>query len=562
MNNRIFRLALCTLLLAGGAQTVTAQSLKQIGKALNKSVEALDKANKSLEKATKNSKAKDKGQQKKETTVKNEQEYEVEEYSEEDDYEAQERKEKEKHFKGHISNMYNLLLEKDRTHSNEDLLAKKFANFKKTSATKEIIVDNISSILLGYFHDGRAFIRTGSNGVICIDTKGNIVKKWGRDELVSVVSFSSDGYNYPKFDSGRFILLEYEKKFNKFGTAVIYDKKFKEIKRIPQVSIVSHFQDGVAIIHQKKDKLTQNVYIDINGNEVFPKVSAYVNQKGILMLGWSNCPTRDGLAAFAIPDGLFDNAVWGFRDDKGNVVVEPKYIRVQDFSNGLAAVQTVVDGVKKWGFIDRQGKMVIAPKYTIEPSQFDVCGLAMVINKNGLKSFIDKTGKTVGDTHRDITPFCNGRAIYREFNDPNVEKGGTWATHGSNEFTYLIDSHFNIIATLGEDIGISFSSDSGTDIFQKGFNFLDYYKFERRAAYDNGSFFVNGQIYLSLPQSEAARSGLLSENGDILIGGLTGFFSEGLAPVNNSHELDRNKNYAGYVNQKGEWVIQFKENDF
>lgn len=561
MNNRIFRLALCTLLLAGGAQAVSAQSLKQIGKALNKGVEALDKANKGLEKATKNNKEKAKSQQKKETTVKKEKEYDVDEYSEEDDYEAQQRKEKEKHLKGHISNMYNLLLEKDRTHSNEDVLAKNFANFKKTSATKEIIVDHLSSILLGYFHDGRAFIRIRSNGVICIDTKGNIVKKWGADELVSVVSLSAEDYNYPKFDSGRVILMEYEKKYNSLGTAVIYDKNFKEIKRIPQVSYASQFQDGVAIINQKKDRITQNVYIDINGNEVFPKVSAYANQKGKLMTGWSNRPTCDGLAAFGIPDGLIDNAIWGFRDDKGNVIVEPKYIRVQDFSNGLAAVQTVVDGVKKWGFINRQGKMVIAPKYTIEPSQFDVCGLAMVTNKDGLHSFIDKTGKTVGDTYGDITPFCNGRAIYREYQDPDVEKNGKWATHGDNEFTYLIDSHFNIIATLGEDIGIRFSSDNGMDFFNKGFNYLDYYKFERYANYDNDSFFINGQIYLRLPQSNS-RSGLLSENGDILIGGLTGFFSDGLAPVNHSNGFDRNKLYAGYVNQKGEWVIQFKENDF
>ena len=97
--------------------------------------------------------------------------------------------------------------------------------------------------------------------------------------------------------------------------------------------------------------------------------------------------------------------------------------------------------------------------------------------------------------------------------------------------------------------------------FNKGFNYLDYYKFERYANYDNDSFFINGQIYLRLPQSNS-WSGLLSENGDILIGGLTGFFSDGLAPVNHSNGFDRNKLYAGYVNQKGEWIIQFKENDF
>ena len=48
---------------------------------------------------------------------------------------------------------------------------------------------------------------------------------------------------------------------------------------------------------------------------------------------------------------------------------------------------------------------------------------------------------------------------------------------------------------------------------------------------------------------------MLAENGDIAISGITGVFTEGLAPVANEKE-------AGYVNAKGEWVVKFERSEF
>ena len=48
---------------------------------------------------------------------------------------------------------------------------------------------------------------------------------------------------------------------------------------------------------------------------------------------------------------------------------------------------------------------------------------------------------------------------------------------------------------------------------------------------------------------------MLGDGGDVELSGITGAFTEGLAPVANDKE-------AGYVNKQGEWVVKFEENEF
>ena len=363
-----------------------------------------------------------------------------------------------------------------------------------------------------------------------------------------------DGADYPKFDSGRFIIIETEEEYSSTGTAVIYDTDFKVIKRIPNVSWVSNYENGVAIITKniKGSKIfSKSVFIDINGNEIMPKVAELINSKNGQPKGAQNRPLCDGLAAFAIAGSFLENPVWGFRDAKGNIVVKPTYKRVQDFSNGLAAVLVDVNGIDKWGFIDAKGNMVIQPKYTIEPSQFDICGLAMVVDKKAMCSFINKNGETVSQTYADITPFYNGRAIYTE----------NWTEQNADhQRTFLIDSDFNILATLGECVLNASNTDNGMRFFHKGIDEINNYKFLRYSLFGIGHSFVNGKMYIVLFGEYVT---LLNETGDISICGISGFFSEGLAPVNNVPMAINDKSESvGYVNEKGEWIIKFEESNF
>lgn len=51
---------------------------------------------------------------------------------------------------------------------------------------------------------------------------------------------------------------------------------------------------------------------------------------------------------------------WGFVDTNGNIVIEPRFYSVGDFSEGLCSVMSY-NG--KWGFIDKTGKIIINPKF-------------------------------------------------------------------------------------------------------------------------------------------------------------------------------------------------------
>jgi hypothetical protein len=88
------------------------------------------------------------------------------------------------------------------------------------------------------------------------------------------------------------------------------------------------------------------------------------------------------------------NGKWGYVNEKGEIVIKPKFEMASDFKDGLASV-VVIDKVgykNKYGFIDKSGKMVVEPQYD-EVGDFSE-GLA-VVNKSYRWGYIDTTGKEV-----------------------------------------------------------------------------------------------------------------------------------------------------------------------
>lgn len=58
-----------------------------------------------------------------------------------------------------------------------------------------------------------------------------------------------------------------------------------------------------------------------------------------------------------------DDGQYGFADQLGNVVIEPKFTWVERFSNGMARFRIKVTHNDKWGFIDRTGEIAISPQF-------------------------------------------------------------------------------------------------------------------------------------------------------------------------------------------------------
>lgn len=83
----------------------------------------------------------------------------------------------------------------------------------------------------------------------------------------------------------------------------------------------------------------------------------------------------------------------GYIDKTGNIVIEPKFTHTDPFSEGLALVTngSVLGG--PYGYIDKLGNYVIEPKFTYAYSFSE--GLALVNIEDEGWGFIDKTGKFV-----------------------------------------------------------------------------------------------------------------------------------------------------------------------
>lgn len=99
---------------------------------------------------------------------------------------------------------------------------------------------------------------------------------------------------------------------------------------------------------------------------------------------------------------------WGYRDRKGNVVIQPDYDDAFEFSEDLACVER--DG--KLGYIDKKGDVVIDFKFDSATSFSDGLASVTVGEKSG---YIDKHGEEAVSLRFDVaTPFEDGRAIVRE----------------------------------------------------------------------------------------------------------------------------------------------------
>jgi hypothetical protein len=106
----------------------------------------------------------------------------------------------------------------------------------------------------------------------------------------------------------------------------------------------SDFQDSKALVKGKENGYS---LIDLTGKVLKSYPYPIVNYYG------------EGMLAFREQE----EANWGFMDESGMVVIEPKYTGVQPFINGKAIVTVENNNHDYYGLIDRQGKFIIKPHY-------------------------------------------------------------------------------------------------------------------------------------------------------------------------------------------------------
>ena len=141
---------------------------------------------------------------------------------------------------------------------------------------------------------------------------------------------------------------------------------------------------------------------------------------------------------------------------KKNLKLEGDFDEVRIFSFGLAGVRKN----RKWGFIDEKGKLIIQPIYD-KIQYFTVNGLCPVV-KNGKSGFIDKTGK-------EIIPIIYDDARSQQLDDiVIVQKNKRWAFF-DNKGKQLSDFVFDeVFSTEHYDFSKDIFDKSQSTYFKNG----------------------------------------------------------------------------------------------
>ena len=108
---------------------------------------------------------------------------------------------------------------------------------------------------------------------------------------------------------------------------------------------------------------------------------------------------------------------YGYKDEKGHVVIQPKYDLAYPLSEGMAAVR--LNG--KYGYVNQNGREVIPPKYDFT---WKFIGGFAAVKLNDKYGFIDKKGKVVVPINYEDANNYHGTCCYK--GDAFVRQNGKW----------------------------------------------------------------------------------------------------------------------------------------
>ncbi len=131
----------------------------------------------------------------------------------------------------------------------------------------------------------------------------------------------------------------------------------------------------------------------------------------LVLLIFSICINSQNLKDELLPVRT-DNNHFGYINKNGDLIIEGKFIRAANFSNGIARVTIGSKPLftQKYAYINKNGEIIIELNKN-KPGTFSYNGLANIRLPSGKETFIDKTGKQLNHTFDKVAMFKEGRAL-------------------------------------------------------------------------------------------------------------------------------------------------------
>lgn len=195
-----------------------------------------------------------------------------------------------------------------------------------------------------------------------------------------------------------------------------------------------------------------------------------------------------------------NNGLWGLINQQGLEIVKPRYLEIDELSEGLIAVKT--NAPNGWSYINIKGQTIITNKYTVAPPF-----------KNGLSLVTKGTEQFIIDTNGEKVSIAKNQALFHSEGILGLQKQGT-------HLKYFADaSGANIFGRFFEDImpyqlGIARVKRVAEEGKKEYFGAINKRgvmivppKFRNLHIQANGNIIINPQRYY----------GLLDKNGKVLL---------------------------------------------
>lgn len=259
--------------------------------------------------------------------------------------------------------------------------------------------------------------------------------------------------------------------------------------------------------------------IDRDGNEILKPVFQEINY-----------PT-DGMIR------VKQNELYGFYDTTGRLMIEPQYLAVSGFEEGLASVAVEIDSFSiAYGYIDHQNRMIIPPQFQYAYPFHEGYAVAKKYDRFGM---IDHNGREVLTFKYDhVTYMING--VFWAF-DSELDKCALF----NNKFKPITQFVYDNVTDYTEGFFTVERNGKKTFVDTKGRQRFEYY--------DEVSGFIGGFSMVA----RDGHYGIINTRGKTILPmeydnsgyrSMEYIFSEGLAMVEKSGRF-------GFVDKRGRIVI-------